>query len=287
MTAGTCFGGTEVFGSAPAKDASDCCYLCNAANGPNVAPETSQCTDFTFNATDKLCHLFHLPTLSTLDPICVSGHSPGHKDLACRDGNALDCNNQGSCTGGKCVCKGGYTGKACEFVPAEKCMIEAGKCITGTQIGGFGADDVGNCCHGCTHFPGCTNFTFNASTTICTLHSDAATSVLGADCTSGQVTKNLPPPPPPPPAKTYKCEPASGKCVEDPAGTYTTADCDSKCTAPPAPPTPPPPAKKYKCDTSSPSKCVEDDDAGTYTTADCDSKCGTTGGELLAVDQAK
>eukprot|EP01052_Picozoa_sp_SAG31_P024679 SAG31_NODE_2116_length_6414_cov_2.444181_3_plen_611_part_00 len=245
MTAGTCFTGTEVFGSAAAKDASDCCYLCNQMNGPNIEL-AAKCTNFTFNATDNMCHLFNAPSTSLLDDVCVSGYSPGHKDLACRDGNAMDCNNMGTCDGGKCTCKGSYTGKSCEFVPNEKCKIKAGQCLTGAQIGGFGADDVGNCCHGCTHFPGCTNFTFNSSSSICSLHSSVESSILSSECTTGEVTPNLPPPPPAP-------TPAP------------------PTPAPPTPPTPPP-AKKYKCDGGSPAQCIEAED-GSYDSDDCDNKC--------------
>ena len=77
-----------------------------------------------------------MPLPAVLDSVCISGKAIGHKDLSCRDGNSMDCNNQGSCAAGKCACTGGYSGASCQFVPAEKCKIKAGQCLTGSQIGG-------------------------------------------------------------------------------------------------------------------------------------------------------
>ena len=65
-----------------------------------------------------------------------------------------------------------------------------------------------------------------------------------------------------PPATKYSCS-SVGTCVVDSNGTYTTSNCDNKCSAPA-------PSTKYSC--SSVGTCVVDSN-GTYTTSNCDNKC--------------
>jgi hypothetical protein len=155
IDAGTCLTGAKIFGSAPSDTIGDCCYLCDKQSGA-----TPPCTNFTYNSTSKECSLFNdaAPTGNTLSDDCISGSSPGGPAVTCRDGNKEDCSNQGTCTGGKCTCTGGFTGDKCQYTPKDNCMIHAGQCLTGDQVGAAGADDVGDCCHGalllivCSHF---------------------------------------------------------------------------------------------------------------------------------------
>ena len=149
LQAGVAYTSPAIFGGAPATSPGDCCYLCNQHNGLEVP---LPCTHYTWNSTAKFCTLHHSPSLTqrSVQPTCIAGSANGHQNLKCRTGNSADCNNQGSCSGGNCVCKGGYSGDFCQYVPKEKCKIHAGQCLSGNKIGGAGADNVGQCCHECT-----------------------------------------------------------------------------------------------------------------------------------------
>ena len=69
----------------------------------------------------------------------------------------------------------------------------------------------------------------------------------------------------------YKC--LNGKCVESTSGTYTTSNCDNKCSTGVV--------DKYKCLNG---KCVKSTD-GPYTTSNCDNKCTTEGGDSEEEDK--
>lgn len=201
LNAGTCLAGTGLFGSGSADTVGDCCFLCD-----KQSQATPPCTNFSYNASSKHCVLLNdvATTGNTLDENCISGTAQGGKAATCRDGNKEDCSKQGTCADGKCDCTGGFTGNKCQYTPKDDCMLSAGQCITGDQIGAAGADDVGDCCHECATFPSCTNFTFNASAGtstggICTLHSAATSVIVSPDCISGQTHAKPPTPPGPSP----------------------------------------------------------------------------------------
>ena len=227
LDAGTCLAGTGIFGTGPADTIGDCCYLCDKQS---VA--TPPCTNFTYNASSKHCLLLNdaSPTGNTLSEDCVSGTAPGGKAATCRDGNKEDCSDQGTCTGGKCVCAGGFTGDKCQYTPKDDCMLAAGQCVTSDQVGAAGADDVGDCCHECATFPTCTNFTFNASagTTaggICTLHSAATTVIVSPDCISGMTHAKPPSPSPSPTPPTPPAPPSPVRIIIQPPHTRFPACC--------------------------------------------------------------
>ncbi|KAM5325082.1 tenascin-X isoform 3-T3 [Glossophaga mutica] len=138
----------------------------------------------------------------------VSPSSPPSASGSCPD----DCNDQGRCVRGHCVCFPGYTGPSCGWPSCPGDCHGHGRCVQGVCVCrlGFSGDDCSlrSCPRGCSQRGRCEN-----GRCVCN------PGYIGEDCAVKSCPRGC--------SQKGRCE--EGRCVCDPG--YTGEDCGSRTCA--------------------------------------------------------
>ncbi|XP_008586428.1 PREDICTED: tenascin-X-like, partial [Galeopterus variegatus] len=142
------------------------------------------------------------PTCSDPADAGMSPTSPPSASGSCPD----DCNDQGRCVRGRCVCFPGYTGPSCGWPSCPGDCQGRGRCVQGACVcrAGFTGDDCGqrSCPRGCSQRGRCEN-----GRCVC------ETGYTGEDCAVRSCPRGC--------SQRGRCE--NGRCVCNPG--YTGEDC--------------------------------------------------------------
>ncbi|XP_036908747.1 tenascin-X-like, partial [Sturnira hondurensis] len=148
------------------------------------------------------------PSCSDPTDAGVSPSSPPSASGSCPD----DCNDQGRCVRGHCVCFPGYTGPSCGWPSCPGDCHGHGRCVQGVCVCrlGFSGDDCSlrSCPQGCSQRGRCEN-----GRCVCN------PGYIGEDCAVKSCPRGC--------NQKGRCE--EGRCVCDPG--YTGEDCSSRTCA--------------------------------------------------------
>ncbi|XP_054935476.1 tenascin-X isoform X3 [Physeter macrocephalus] len=145
------------------------------------------------------------PTCSDPTDAAAPPSSPPSASRSCPD----DCNDQGRCVRGRCVCFPGYTGPSCSWPSCPGDCHGRGRCVQGVCVcrAGFSGDDCSlrSCPRGCSQRGRCEN-----GRCVC------KPGYTGEDCGARSCPRGC--------SQKGRCE--DGRCVCDPG--YAGEDCGSR-----------------------------------------------------------